>query len=180
MKCSYRRPWTIYGYYGYYKQALVASYIPDDPRSFKSVCLTCNAAHNLGQNILLFWDSIVVFTFFGDLCLGRAVIGTRRCGVSACTPVNICTLFFVVSLILLFGGSLRLEASAEIQAITKLEKEKEKNMVVLDSGISDSKVLDSRLHKQKFLQCWNPYSLAWGDDIWMQAKQLDSWIRRLR
>ena len=37
--------------YGYYKQALVASYIPDDSRSFKSVCLTCNAAHNLGRNI---------------------------------------------------------------------------------------------------------------------------------
>ena len=37
--------------YGYYKQALVASFIPDDPRSFKSVRLTCNAAHNLGRNI---------------------------------------------------------------------------------------------------------------------------------
>ena len=37
--------------YGYYTQALVASYIPDDPRSFKSICLTCNAAHNLGRDI---------------------------------------------------------------------------------------------------------------------------------
>ena len=37
--------------YGNYKQALVASYNPDDPRSFKSICLTCNAAHNLGRNI---------------------------------------------------------------------------------------------------------------------------------
>ena len=37
--------------YSYYKQALVASYIPDDPRSFKSICLTCKAAHNLGWNI---------------------------------------------------------------------------------------------------------------------------------
>ena len=36
--------------YSYYKQALVAFYIPDDPRSFKSICLTCNA-HNLGWNI---------------------------------------------------------------------------------------------------------------------------------
>ena len=49
-------------------------------------------------------DSIVVFTiFFSDLCLGPAVIGPRCCGVPACTPLNICTLFFVVSLILLFG-----------------------------------------------------------------------------
>ena len=24
---------------------------PDDPRSFRSLCLTCNAAHNLGWNI---------------------------------------------------------------------------------------------------------------------------------
>ena len=79
--------------------------------------------------------------------------------------MNICTLFFVVSLILLFGGSLRLEASAEIQVTTKLEKEKEQSMVVLDSGIPDSKALDSGFHKQKFLQCRNPYSLAWGDDV---------------
>ena len=64
--------------------------------------------------------------------------------------MNTCTLFFVVSLILLFGGSLRIEASAEIQAITKLEKEKEQSMVVLDRGFPDSKALDSRFHKQKF------------------------------
>ena len=32
--------------YSYYKQALVASYTPDDPCSFKSTCLTYNAAHN--------------------------------------------------------------------------------------------------------------------------------------
>ena len=37
--------------YGNYKQALVASYNPDDPRCFKSICLTCNASHNLGRNI---------------------------------------------------------------------------------------------------------------------------------
>ena len=43
--------------YGYYTQALVASYFPGDPRSFKSICLTCNAAHNLGRNITccFFW-----------------------------------------------------------------------------------------------------------------------------
>ena len=73
--------------------------------------------------------------------------------------------FFVVSLILLFGGSLRLEASAEIQAITKLEREEEQSMVVLDSGIPDSKALGSRFHEQKFLGFRNPDCLAWGDDI---------------
>ena len=41
--------------YGFYKKALVTSYIPDDPRSFKSVCLICNAAHNLGRNIIRFF-----------------------------------------------------------------------------------------------------------------------------
>ena len=40
---------VLYGYY--YKQALVASYIPDDTRSFKIICLTCNAALKLGRNI---------------------------------------------------------------------------------------------------------------------------------
>ena len=60
---------------------------------------------------------------------------------------------------------MRLEASAEIQAITKLEKEKEQSMLVLDSGIPDTKALDSRFHKQKFLQFLNPDSLARGDDI---------------
>ena len=83
--------------------------------------------------------------------------------------------FLVVSLILLFGGSLQPEASAEIQAITKLEKEQ--SMVVLDSGIPDSKALVFRFHKQTF----SGFSLALGNDIWMQAKQLvDFWIRRLR
>ena len=37
--------------YGYYKQALVASYIPDVPRSFKCIYLNGNAAHYLGRNI---------------------------------------------------------------------------------------------------------------------------------
>ena len=37
--------------YGYYKQDLVASYIPDDPCSYKSICFTLNGAHNLGRNI---------------------------------------------------------------------------------------------------------------------------------
>ena len=69
---------------------------------------------------------------------------------------------------------MRLEASAEIQAITKLEKEKEQSMLVLDSGIPDTKALDSRFHEQKFLRFLNPDSLAWSDDICMQAKQLDS------
>ena len=63
--------------YGYYKQALVTSYIPDDPHSFKSICLTCNTAHNnyyLGRNITcVFLDSDAVFTFF----LAIGVLGLR-------------------------------------------------------------------------------------------------------
>ena len=38
--------------YGFNEQALVATYFPDDPRSFKSICLNCNGAHNLGRNIV--------------------------------------------------------------------------------------------------------------------------------
>ena len=54
---------------------------------------------------------------------------------------------------------------------------KEQSMVVLDSGIPDSKALVFRFHKQTF----SGFSLALGNDIWMQAKQLvDFWIRRLR
>ena len=81
--------------YGNYKQALVASYNPDDPRSFKSICLTCNAAHNLGRNITCCFQIVLQFLiFFSDQYLGPAVIGVRYCCVPACTPVNICTFFF--------------------------------------------------------------------------------------
>ena len=86
MECSCRRPWTICHMffkffkavlYGYYKQALVTSYIPDDPHSFKSICLTCNTAHNnyyLGRNITcVLLDSNAVFTFFLAIC----VLGLR-------------------------------------------------------------------------------------------------------
>ena len=74
--------------YSYCKQALIASYNPDDPCSFKSICLTCNAAHNLG------WYIICSFDIFSNLCLRPTVIGTLCCGVPVCSPVNICTLFF--------------------------------------------------------------------------------------
>ena len=72
--------------YGCYKQDLVTSYIPDDPRSFKSICSTCNPSHNLGRNITC------CFYIFLVICVldPRAVIGGRCCGVPACSPVNIC------------------------------------------------------------------------------------------
>ena len=37
--------------YGYYSQALAINYDPDSPRSFKSICLTCNTARFLDQEI---------------------------------------------------------------------------------------------------------------------------------
>ena len=35
----------------YYKQSLCKSYDPEDPRSFKSICTSCNRARNLIRNI---------------------------------------------------------------------------------------------------------------------------------
>ena len=35
----------------YYKQSLCKSYDPEDPRSFKSICTSCNKARNLIRNI---------------------------------------------------------------------------------------------------------------------------------
>ena len=35
----------------YYKQSLYKSYDPEDPRSFRSVCTSCNKARNLIRNI---------------------------------------------------------------------------------------------------------------------------------
>ena len=37
--------------YGYYSQALAINYDPDSPRSFKSICLKCNTARFLDQDI---------------------------------------------------------------------------------------------------------------------------------
>ena len=37
--------------YGYYSQALAINYDPDSPRSFKSICLKCNTARFLDQEI---------------------------------------------------------------------------------------------------------------------------------
>ena len=37
--------------YGYYSRALAINYDPDSPRSFKSICLKCNTARFLDQEI---------------------------------------------------------------------------------------------------------------------------------
>ena len=37
--------------YGYYSRALATNYDPDSPRSFKSICLKCNTARFLDQEI---------------------------------------------------------------------------------------------------------------------------------
>ena len=37
--------------YGYYSRALAINYDPDTPRSFKSICLKCNTARFLDQEI---------------------------------------------------------------------------------------------------------------------------------
>ena len=77
--------------YSYYKQVLIASYIPDNPCSFKSICLTCNAAHNNIEGGTS--PDVCSFDIFSNLCLRPAVIGTPCCGVPVCSPVNICTFF---------------------------------------------------------------------------------------
>ena len=51
--------------YGYYKQDLVGSYIPDDRRSFKSICSTFNAAHNLGRSITCCFYIFLVICVLG-------------------------------------------------------------------------------------------------------------------
>ena len=40
--------------YGYYSRALAINYDPDSPRSFKSICLKCNTARFLDQEICCF------------------------------------------------------------------------------------------------------------------------------
>ena len=37
--------------YGYYSRALAINYDPDSPRSFKSICLKCNTARFVDQEI---------------------------------------------------------------------------------------------------------------------------------
>ena len=67
--------------YGYYSRALAINYDPDSPRSFKSICLKCNTARFLDQELsCCMWFSCYFYTF---LFFGSAVIGSSCCGVPA-------------------------------------------------------------------------------------------------
>ena len=47
--------------YGYYSRALAINYDPDSPRSFKSICLKCNTARFLDQEIsCCMWFSLLL------------------------------------------------------------------------------------------------------------------------
>ena len=95
-------PWTIClssfkaVLYGYYKQDLVASNIPDHPRSFKSICSTLNAAHSLGRNITccfyIFW-----WTVSWARSNWRSLL---RC--PPCSALNIFKLFFTVTYLIVW------------------------------------------------------------------------------
>ena len=45
------------------------SYIPDEPCSFKSICFTCNATHNLGRNITCCFKIEFYFSHFLAICI---------------------------------------------------------------------------------------------------------------
>ena len=48
--------------YGYYSRALAINYDPDSPRSFKSICLKCNTARFLDQEIsCCLWFKLLFF-----------------------------------------------------------------------------------------------------------------------
>ena len=79
-----------------YKQAPVPSYIPDDPRSSKSTCLVTLAVIQ-DEKLPVACDSTVSVTYFSDLCLRLAVIGSCCYDVPACARVNIYLLLLVVS-----------------------------------------------------------------------------------
>ena len=67
--------------YGYYSRALAINYDPDSPRSFKSICLKCNTARFLDQEIsCCMWFEML---FYILLFFGSAVIGFSCCGVPA-------------------------------------------------------------------------------------------------
>ena len=67
--------------YGYYSWALAINYDPDSPRSFKSICLKCNTARFLDQEIscCMWFKLLLLYLLF----FGSTVIGFRCCGVPA-------------------------------------------------------------------------------------------------
>ena len=51
--------------YGYYSRALAINYDPDSPRSFKSICLKCNTARFLDQEISCYmWLKLLILYLF--------------------------------------------------------------------------------------------------------------------
>ena len=51
--------------YGYYSRALAINYNPDSPRSFKSICLKCNTARFLDQEIsCCMWFKLLLLYLF--------------------------------------------------------------------------------------------------------------------
>ena len=51
--------------YGYYSQALAINYDADSPRSFKSICLKCNTARFLDQEIsCCMWFKFLLISFY--------------------------------------------------------------------------------------------------------------------
>ena len=52
--------------YGYYSRALAINYDPDSPRSFKSICLKCNTARFLDQEIsyCMWFKLLLLYTCF--------------------------------------------------------------------------------------------------------------------
>ena len=51
--------------YGYYSRALAINYDPDSPRSFKSICLKCNTARFLDQEIsCCMWFKLLLLYLF--------------------------------------------------------------------------------------------------------------------
>ena len=67
--------------YGYYSRVLATNYEPDSPKSFKSICLKCNTARFLDQEIscCMWFKLLLLYLLF----FGSAVIGLSCCGVPA-------------------------------------------------------------------------------------------------
>ena len=67
--------------YGYYSRVLATNYELDSPKSFKSICLKCNTARFLDQEIscCMWFKLLLLYLLF----FGFAVIGLSCCGVPA-------------------------------------------------------------------------------------------------
>ena len=81
--------------YGYYSRALAINYDPDSPRSFKSICLKCNTARFLDQEISCRMS-------FKLLLLYLFIFWVRSNGFSCCSvPAQICKLLLLYCYVLI-------------------------------------------------------------------------------